>query len=351
MNSEYSNIYPIPTGYLFTSNSSKGSVETLSIGDYGKAHNVKANFLGYNRDINGVPNTHCMPLSDKWVVTISTQVGCKMLCRFCSCHEVEWGGNLSMLDLHNQFELARNLFPKVKYTERLNLHFARMGEPIFNYNVFSWARYMKEQKKNVQKELDLRVEVFHPVLTTSLPKKFGPLRERIMEWCDIKNNLYDGQAGFQFSINSTNEEQREDMFRGLSLSLKDFAKIAEDMPTPLSRKYCLNFALASNYEVDARLLSLLFDKDKFMVKITPIHNNHTCKQNGIETIGGYETFEPYKRAEDDLLEEGLDVLVFIPSMDEEDGLVTCGNAILGGDVLKHNENDVVKIEGIENSAN
>ena len=32
---------------------------------------------------------------------------------------------------------------------------------------------------------------------------------------------------------------------------------------------------------------------------------------------------------EDLKAKGFDVLVFVPSIDEEHGLVTCGNAILG----------------------
>ena len=75
--------YPIPTGYLFTDDYSKGKLETLSIGDYGKHHNVKADFLGYTRPLHGVANTPCMPLSEKWVVTLSTQYGCQMNCTFC----------------------------------------------------------------------------------------------------------------------------------------------------------------------------------------------------------------------------------------------------------------------------
>ena len=41
--------FTIPTGYLFTGNYSKGQLETLSIGDYGKSKNVKADFLGYTK--------------------------------------------------------------------------------------------------------------------------------------------------------------------------------------------------------------------------------------------------------------------------------------------------------------
>ena len=46
--------FPIPTGYLFVGDYSKGSLETLSIGDYGKRYNVKAEFLGYGKDIERV---------------------------------------------------------------------------------------------------------------------------------------------------------------------------------------------------------------------------------------------------------------------------------------------------------
>ncbi len=68
---------------MFIDDYSKGELETLSIGDYGKQHNIKAQFLGYNKDINGVPNMSTMPLSEKWVITLSTQYGCTQKCTFC----------------------------------------------------------------------------------------------------------------------------------------------------------------------------------------------------------------------------------------------------------------------------
>ncbi len=64
------------------------------------------------------------------------------------------------------------------------------------------------------------------------------------------------------------------------------------------------------------------------------------------TIGGYDSFHPYRKPEEDLKKHGFDVLVFVPSIDEEDGLVTCGNAILGGSSLK-TDSDIIKIRGIE----
>lgn len=336
--------FTLPTGYLFTDLYSKGHLETLSIGDYGKSYNVKADFLGFSRPLEGVPNTDCMPLSEKWVITVSTQYGCPMRCTFCDVPKVEWHGNATFDDLKKQFYNAISLFPKVHYTERQNLHFARMGEPIFNEAVFDFAEWVFRNKRQVHKETGLRIEVFHPVLTTSLPRKFKHLEERIMRWCDIKNNLFNGQAGLQFSINSTNETQRNEMFSGMSLTLEELSGIGHRMPEPLSRKYCLNFAFSTDFEMDALKIAKLFDPEKFMIKITPIHNNNACRENKIETTGGYESFAPYRQAEEDLKAAGFDVLVFVPSMDEEDGLVTCGNAILGGSVLK-TDTKVIKIIG------
>lgn len=337
--------YTLPTGYLFVDEYSKGELETLSIGDYGKSYNVKANFLGYKNEINGVPNTHCMPLSEKWVITLSTQYGCPMRCTFCDVPNVPWRGNVSGKDLWGQMKNAISLFPETKYTERLNIHFARMGDPIFNKDVFLFSEWLWGNKRYIQSETGLSVEVLHPVLTTSLPKKFSGLEARIMEWCRIKNETYNGQAGLQFSINSTDESQRDDMFSGLSLGLDDFAIIADKMPMPISRKYCLNFAYSTDFVVDGKRIGNLFDPDKFMCKITPIHNNNACKTGDIKTIGGYDSFYPYKKPERELIDAGFDVLVFVPSIDEEDGLVTCGNAILGGSKLR-TSTDQIKIKGV-----
>jgi len=342
----------LPTGYLFTDEYSKGQLETLSIGDYGKQHNVKADFLGYYNEINGVPNTACMPLSEKWVITLSTQYGCVMKCNFCDVPNVKFKGNASIDDLRGQIKKAIDLFPTVGYTERLNIHFARMGEPIFNNAVFELSKWLSLPYggKAWLKEMGLRAEVIHPVLTTSLPRDFKNLEYRLKQWCQIKNEMYSGQAGLQFSINSTSENQRNEMFGGMALPLSEFANIADELPEPISRKYCLNFAYSSDYEIDASVIKSMFDPDKFMCKITPIHNNTACRENGIKTIGGYDSYLPYKKPEEDLKSAGFDVLVFVPSMDEEDGLVTCGNAVLGGSETKYNtEKGIINIIGANNA--
>lgn len=323
--------YELPTGYLFTDDYSRGQLETLSIGDYGKQHNVKANFLGITRPLEGVSNVPCKPLSEKWVITLSTQHGCPMKCNFCDVPKVKFGGNVMLADLKKQLFSAIEMFPEVKYTDRLNVHFARMGEPVFNGAVLDFAEWMYEHKaRTIFEETGLRIETLHPVFTTSMPVNFNSVASRLHRWCEIKNDLYNGQAGLQLSINSTDEAQREKMFGGTSMSLLAIARIAANLPAPKGRKYCLNFAYATGSIVDPVFLKSLFDPEKFMVKITPIHNNNACTENGITTVGGYSSFTPYAELEQGLIDAGFDVLVFVPSMDEENGLVTCGNAVLGG---------------------
>jgi len=319
----------VPTGNICVMRGEHGLIEYLSIGDYGKDANIKADFLGITRELNGVPNGEIMPLSEKWVITISTQYGCAMGCKFCDVPKVGNGRNATLNDLTEQVVEALMLHPEVEATKRLNIHYARMGEPTFNFNVIAHAKLLhKIVRPHVGNSL------IHPVVSTMLPKANKRLVEFLQDWCELKNYTYRGDAGLQFSINSTDNEQRNDMFNGNALLIEDVAEIGRLLPDPIGRKYTLNFALADGYMIDAERLSALFSPKKFMAKITPLHKTKSCDANGIVTTDGYEAFTPYKKAEKDLIGAGFDVIVFVPSYDEDLGLITCGNAILSGSTPK-----------------
>lgn len=328
-------IIKVPTGKIFIIDGERGKLECLSLGDYGKEKNVKADFLGITRELNGVQNGDMLPLSKKWVITISSQYGCSMNCKFCCVPQVGPGINASLADLNRQL-FAAIWTESCQQTERLNIHYARMGEPTFNPMVISHACQLRYK-------LDCIVEAktIHPVVSTMMPRNNPRLDDFLWDWCQMKNNIYGGEAGLQLSINSTNDKQREEMFTGNSLSLNEISAMGASFRMPMGRKYALNFALADGYEIDAKKLKSLFDPKKFMVKITPMHKTGSCIRNGIKTTDGYEYFTPYRKAEEDLKEAGFDVLVFIPSTDEDDGLITCGNAILSG------SNPRVKYQTIE----
>lgn len=315
------------TGCIFYD--TEKNLEWLYVGDYGKENNIKADFLGLSKEINSVPH-HEVDLGDKMVVTISTQKGCPMKCRFCDCPKVKFGGNASREELAFEVEHAIKA-SGCRHTKRFNLHLARMGEPTFN--VTNVCEFISQDLRPLVKS-QMKADVIHPVFTTMLPKEvhIDKLTLVVREFCNIKNITYAGEAGIQFSINSTSEEQREYLFRGMAHSLRNISRIAAELPSPKGRKYTLNFPVANNTILNAKDLSTLFDKSKFIVKITPIHETNEAKGNGITTEGGYDTYNVYKRFEEPLLAEGWDVIVFVPSKEEDADRITCGNALLSEEV-------------------
>ena len=311
------------TGCIFSD--TEKNLEWLYVGDYGKESNIKADFLGLTKEIHSVPHKE-VDLSQKMVVTISTQKGCPMKCRFCDCPKVPFGGNATHADLVYQIEHAIKA-SGCTTTDRFNLHLARMGEPSFNFN--NIRRLLKEDLKGLVSSL-IKAKTIHPVFTTMCPKVMDKeyMSALLTEFCHIKNEVYSGEAGLQLSINSTDEKQRSELFNGQSMTLEEIAQIAAYLPTPHGRKYTLNFPVTKETKLNPQELSYLFDKTKFIVKITPIHETTEAVKNGIQTEGGYENYNVYRRFEQPLLREGWEVIVFIPSKEEDEDRITCGNALL-----------------------
>lgn len=311
----------VPTGNILVVEGEKGKLETLSLGDYGKEQNVKADFLGLNCEINGVPHGNLIPLEEKWVITISSQYGCSMKCNFCDVPKVGPGRNATLNDLSGQVYAAIALHPEVKQTKRLNLHYARMGEPTFNPNVLGVTGLLTDY-------FHQKLGAFHPVVSTMMPCNNKNLKYFLRSWMITKNHYLEGEAGLQLSINSTDEEERWTMFGQNNLSLSQIFDVMQGV-VPKGRKIALNFAIA-DYEIDPTVLLKYFDPDYYMCKLTPMHITQACEDNKIFTAGGYDSFYPYQKTEYNLKRAGYDVIVFVPSLEEDKGRITCGNAILSG---------------------
>lgn len=310
----------VPTGDIMVVQGEKGKLEVLSLGDYGKDHNLKCDAMDLSRELEKVEHTNLLPLTEKWVVTISTQYGCSMGCKFCDVPNVGPGKNATFKDIIKQVLNAIYLHPEITSTKRLNIHFARMGEPTWNPNVLDATKWFKTHLDNEYK--------IHPVISTIMPKNNEWLKTFIHTWMRIKNRLLEGNAGLQISVNSTNENERNIMFNNNSHSLENISKIMEGI-IPRGRKITLNFAIA-NYEINPNILLKYFDPDEYIIKLTPMHKTNRAIENNIQTNGDYTTYYPYKEYEENLKNAGYDVLVFIASEAEDLGLITCGNAILSG---------------------
>jgi 23S rRNA (adenine2503-C2)-methyltransferase len=302
----------VPTGNICIGEGSKGPLEFLSLGDYGQQVNLNQR--------KKVEHQELEPLSKKWVITISTQYGCSMRCSFCDVPIVGPGKNATFYDMTGQILAALKLHPEVVETERLNIHFARMGEPTWNPAVLDCAKWLHTHLNDTFK--------VHPVVSTMMPWRNEWLKVFIHNWMRIKNRLYQGNAGLQLSINSTDPLERMEMFNNNACSLDQIARIMDGV-IPVGRKITLNFAVA-NYTVDPSVLLNYFDPSLYIIKLTPMHKTATATKNSIETPGDYTDFYPYVPLSNACKAAGYDVLEFIASKEEDLGRITCGNAILSG---------------------
>lgn len=297
-------------------------LEYLYVGDYGKENNIKADFLGYTKRIDKVKHKP-VDITDKLVVTVSSQKGCPMNCNFCDCPKLGFHGNASTIELVSEITTGIAL-SGIKHGERLNVHYARMGEPTFNPNVITSAKIIFQIVKD--SNADISFNTYHPVVSTMMPKSNKNLEKFLHDWVDT-GFIYGGEDGFglQFSINTLDEEERNKMFRNNSLSLQEISDIIKSLPMPKKRKYTLNFAVTSKCNLDVDLMNKYFNKDKCIVKITPIHETVEAVNEGYEIV---KDFDVYEKFEQPLVKDGWDVIVFVPSKEEDTDRITCGNSLI-----------------------
>ena len=233
-------------------------------------------------------------------------------------------GNASLPDLEYQIRYIIE-HEDVRFTNRFNVHYARMGEPTWNPAVLDFT---ESRLDDLVKECGLHTVTIHPVVSTMMPRSNNDLHSYLKHWCEIKNTQRNGEAGLQLSINSTSDDQREAQFADKSLSLREIANIASDLPMPVGRKYTLNFAVTEATILDAKVLDSLFDRDKFIVKITPIHQTKAALEHNYDITTSYDDYSVYDKFEQPLLDLGWDVIVFVPSKEEDSDRITCGNALI-----------------------
>ena len=317
-------VIEVPTGHILIVQGDRGLLECLSLGDYGKQVNLKCDAMGLFREPDQVRHQPMLPLEEKWVITISTQYGCSMGCSFWDVPKVGPGRNATLADLNGQISTAMSLHPTVRSGRRLNIHYARMGEPTWNQTVIEHATKLRAG-------LGFGFETIHPVVSTMLPVRNVYLRHFLSQWMRLKNEQFLGEAGLQLSINSTDEGERSAMFKGNAMPLAESSemmlRVMQESGVPRGRKITLNFAVAE-YTVDAQKLASMFSPAYFICKLTPMHKTTAATQAGIQTAGDYTTYHPYQDMESRLKSAGFDVLVFIASREEDSSRITCGNAIL-----------------------
>jgi 23S rRNA (adenine2503-C2)-methyltransferase len=207
---------------------------------------------------------------EKWVNIISTLWGCPIKCSFCDAG-LQYKGKISAEAMLAQLDALVDLrYPDRKIPSRKwKIQFARMGEPAFNRDVIK-----------VLEELPTRYDApgLLPSVSTIAPKGCKKFFADLMR---VKHELYPERFQFQFSVHSTDPDERRRLIPAPSMSFSEMAEYGERIYGGVGRKVTLNFALGLGITVDANAMRRQFTPDAFLIKLTPMNPTIRASQNGL----------------------------------------------------------------------
>ena len=174
-------------------------------------------------------------------ICVSSQVGCKMGCKFCASTGIEFGRNLSSGEIVEQI-LAVEQDEGIKIS---NVVFMGIGEPLDNYeNVVNAIHIINNQK-------GLSIGARHISISTSglVPKIYRLAEENI-------------QCTLSISLHATNNEKRSSMMPVNNVyPIEELMKACKDYIKKTNRRISFEYALAKdnndNLEDAKELIKLL----------------------------------------------------------------------------------------------
>lgn len=266
-----------------------------------------------------------LPREKKWVLIISSLFGCCVKCVFCDAGG-DYEGKLSKEQLFNQIDfLIKQRYPDGKVpVEKFKIQFARMGEPAFNMNIIDLLSEFHEIYE---------APGFMPSISTIAPAGTEKFFENLLS---VKTKIYKEKFQLQFSIHTTDQKARDALIPVKKWGFKEISDYGQDFFEKNHRKITLNFALADDLPVDAKILSNYFSPEKFLLKITPINPTYNAKKHGLCS----KKLLSHER--DDLIAElqnaGYEVILSIGELEENQIGSNCGQ------YLKNHENEKQKMK-------
>ncbi len=257
-----------------------------------------------------------VPKNRKWVMQVSTQLGCVVGCRMCDAGALSYRGNLSADEILGQIRhiAARQSGLNIARHPKVKIHFSRMGEPSLNPAVL-------EALKSLAREFPYPGIL--PVISTVAPKSpaIAPFFEELIS---VKDEFFSsGRFQLQFSLHSLDETTRRRIVPIKKWALEEIAAYAERFLRRGDRKITLSFALSSEESLDPGILGALFSRDRFLIKITPVNPTQTALKNEAVHLWS-EAPEPIRRCVMALEAAGFST-VTSPSLPEEiSARTSCG---------------------------
>lgn len=289
-------------------------------------HEIASVFIAENADgrrIEFVESTQPpMDISKKWVIIVSTLFGCPVDCKFCDAGG-DYKGKLSAEEIFFQIDyLVNHRFPSgVPETEKFKIQFARMGEPSFNLAVLDVLEQFPQKYPT---------DNFVASLSSIAPHGTDRFFDSLL---DIKKSLYDASFQLQFSLHSTDVEQRNKLMPVTKWSFGKMASYGQKFFSEGGKKITLNFALGQDSILDPLTLREFFDPEYFLIKITPVNPTYKARQNKIDSLIVREVKE--YPVMDELKAAGYDVILSIGEWEENAIGSNCGQYIKALDETCH----------------
>ncbi len=266
---------------------------------------------------------HLVPYEDKWLLTVSTQLGCTHNCLFCDVAKLPFKGNLEQEQIENQVKLLISNTPYINECKKVKIGFARMGEPAHNLNnVLGAMLQLYPLSLSMGKKFN-----WLPCFNTILPLKVmgeKTAEEVLCRVIGVKETGFYGNLHLQISCNSTNEDDRKKLFGGADvLPIPEIIKIVNK--EGISRRtITLNFIVMKDIEVSVQKLKKMgLNKDKFTVKLIPLNATNNAESNDLKTYANYNNYEDLLKLKDEFEKEGVPVVVDAIAKCEEASLC-CG---------------------------
>ena len=284
-----------------------------------------------------------IPREDKWVIIVSTQFGCPVECLMCDSGG-NYLGNLTKEDIFAQIDHVVSQYQTglASHCRKLKIQFARMGEPALNPAVLDVICELPKHYDN---------PALIPCIATTAPISSSKWFEELL---GIKRTLYCNKTfQLQFSINSTNEDERDRLMPIPKWNLKQIAEYGMRFVENGDRKVSLNFALTEGISIDAQVVARYFDPKKFCIKVTPLNPTESARVAKLETAidpivvhnerrikpmpdikspiyarhKSYTTYEMRDAFITNLQKSGFDVIISIGEPRENEIGSNCGQAI------------------------
>ncbi len=254
---------------------------------------------------------------DKWIINISTQVGCPIACLFCDAGG-NYQGNLSEDEMLAQALYLSSRHPElVRTCAKLKIHFARMGEPALNDAVPKVMTRLPGLFGNPN---------LWCCLATTAPSGRDAWFEKLQE---VKEKHFYRRFQLQFSVNSTDDAERARLMPARLWGLQEIARYGERFYRPGDRRVVLNFALADGVSLDTWRIKGCFNPEVFAVKLTPLNPTKRGSQTGLQTILRSErSREATERICEKLSTSGYDVVISIGDSREDMIGSNCGQAVI-----------------------